>query len=432
MSYFMDKAMEEGLVTVVNEKIDKGIYLSDYKMIEFTIYTNDVLNKIISKCKLKDIGTVSDFPRTLPQTASLSTDDILIDPAHYKRILVSKKYQMLLYYTTKRYYIDCTVLIESDMLDKFKKKVRNIILNDNTSSIFRKNEFECKEKEFIELCATNDEKKIVDVVRKTVPDENLVFDKDSTITEVMEDINTFFKEETKELYKKLHIAYKRGVILYGDPGNGKSAMIREIIRNTKNVSKVIINPNVKSVTRILESLIKSMDGSPVMIIMEDIDSIISNSNRSELLNILDGVDVKSGVFFIGTTNYYEKIDPAFMNRSGRFDRTYKINNPTEAMRRMYFESRDVDLILSDYHVYRNTDEDKSLTVIDLFVKYSEDLPMANLKELITSTCYLLATKEDITVNEAIQQSSERIKGNRKDHVDSHNEFITHLNGENFR
>lgn len=421
MGYFIDTRMEEGLVTLINDKMDKGIYLDSYKVIEFSIYSEEVLNKIIDRFKLKDIGTVSDFPNTLPQSSSLSSEDILLEPKKYKRILISKKYQMIFYYNARRYYIDCAVLIEEDHLAKFKKKVRKIITEDTTSNIFRKDEFDCKESEYIELCDTTDDKKLVDIVRRTVPEENLVFDKNSTINDVMKDIHTFFTKETKELYKKLYIAYKRGVILYGDPGNGKSAMIREIIRNIKDVSVVVINPNVKNITRILNSLIKSMDGSPVLIVIEDIDSVIDNSNRSELLNILDGVDVKSGVFFIGTTNYYEKIDPAFMNRSGRFDRSYRIDNPNEGTRRLYFESRNVDLLLSDYEVYRE-DEDKSKTVIDLFVENSDDMPMANLKELITSVSYQLAVEDDITVKEAIESSAARIKNNREEHRESHNTY----------
>lgn len=421
MSYYFDKQMEEGIVTLINEKFDEGIYFDDYKVIEFTIYSQDVLEKVLDKFKLKDIGTVSDFPNTLPQVSTLGPEDILIDPIQYKRITISKKYSMVFYYNVRRYYIDCAVVINEDKLKKFSKRIRKIMTEDSSSNIFRKDQFECKEKEFIELCDTTDDKKVVDIVRRTVPEEHLVFDEESTITEVMQDIHTFFTDKTKELYKKLHIAYKRGVILYGDPGNGKSAMIREIIRQTSGVDVVVINPNVKNIPRILNSLIKSMDGSPVIIVIEDIDSIITDSNRSELLNILDGVDVKSGVFFIGTTNYYEKIDPAFMNRSGRFDRTFKINNPSEQTRRLYFESRAVGLLLSDYHVFRD-DEDKSRTVADLFVEYSEGLPMANLKELITSVSYLLATKEDITVKEAIEETASRVKGNREEHSASHDEY----------
>lgn len=432
MGYFIDKTTEEALLTVAGDKIKKGIYLDDYKNVAIRIYTEEVFKTILDEFKFKDIGNSFDFPYTMPQDDNIEGADLIMDYEIYKRIAISRKYNMIAFYTSKGYYIECTFLVETDKLKKFSKRVKKIIKNDSTNSLFKKNDLLCKDGEYIEICDTNDDKKYVDVVKKDIPKEHLVFDEGSTINEVMEDIKTFFEDETKKLYKKLEIPYKRGIILYGDPGNGKSAMIRELIRNVEGVSKVIINPNVRSVTKTLSALIKAMDGSPVIIVIEDIDSVIDDRNRSELLNIFDGVDIKSGVFFIGTTNYYEKIDPAFMNRSGRFDRTYKIDNPNEATRRLFFESRQVDRLLSGRDVYRESDTDKSKSIIDLFVEYSEDLPMANLKELITSVSYLIASNKDITTSEAIVQTANRIKDTRKEHIDTHNQYVNSRNRHNDR
>ncbi len=192
-------------------------------------------------------------------------------------------------------------------------------------------------------------------------------------------------------------------------------MIREMIRTLDKVTTIIINPGIPNIIKVLQSVIKSLDGKPAIIVIEDIDSIITDYNRSELLNVLDGVDVKSGIFFIGTTNYYEKIDPAFMNRSGRFDRTYKIENPSDVTRRLYFESRGVEELFED----RNPSQGD---IVSLFVKSSEGLPMANLKELITSVAYTLATTE-LTLKDAIEQVSETIKGNRDSHIQAHSTYL---------
>lgn len=53
-------------------------------------------------------------------------------------------------------------------------------------------------------------------------------------------------------------------------------------------------------------------------LIEDIDSMPA-SCRSYFLNTLDGATSKEGMYLIGTTNYPEKIDPALMNRAGRFE-----------------------------------------------------------------------------------------------------------------
>src|SRR5699024_3728562 len=74
--------------------------------------------------------------------------------------------------------------------------------------------------------------------------------------------------------------------------------------------------------------------APVILIVEDIDSMPTES-RSVFLNALDGATTKEGIFIIGTTNYPEKIDPALINRAGRFDRAYEIKQPNTVMRKLY-------------------------------------------------------------------------------------------------
>ncbi|MFK4996941.1 ATP-binding protein [Bacillus sp. N9] len=74
--------------------------------------------------------------------------------------------------------------------------------------------------------------------------------------------------------------------------------------------------------------------APMVLVIEDIDSM-PESVRSVFLNTLDGATSKEGIFLIGTTNYPERIDPALINRAGRFDRAYEIKKPTEKLRMQY-------------------------------------------------------------------------------------------------
>jgi ATP-dependent 26S proteasome regulatory subunit len=288
--------------------------------------------------------------------------------------------------------------------------------------MFRDTDFTCKDGEFVEVSdVTGDQMKPAEVVKKTVAKEKLVFDEGATIVDVMRDIVTFFKKDTEELYAKMDIAYKRGIILYGDPGNGKSAMIREIIRQIPKITKVVINPNVSNMPRILASLLQALKGKQAIIIIEDLDSLVTSRNRSEFLNLLDGVDISSGIYLIGTTNYPDRVDPAIMNRSGRFDRTYKIENPSEATRRAFFESRKVDELLEEYDVWKDENKgNKPKDIIELFVKNSHDLPMASLKEVMTGTKYLLATsQEDLSVEEAVETTYQVLTKNKQEHTEAH-------------
>lgn len=415
--------LESALVELVNDYLDTDIYLERYQKIELYVYDQDIIKSIIKACKFKDMGNVYDYPDILPQPSDISMLQLTSNYDMIERIAVSEKFSAAMCYDADVYFVKCMVLIDVDKMKKFAKKVRPILNEDAGVNMFRDVTFETEKGKFSEITNPSDDKtKMIDVIQHKVNKETLVFDPESVINEVMNDINVFFKESTRELYEKLEIPYKRGIILYGDPGNGKSAMIREIIRNIPDVVKVVINPGVQGITYVLASLVKALKGKKAIIIIEDMDSVITDKNRSEFLNVLDGVSVISGICFIGTTNYPERIDPAFMNRAGRFDRTYKIDNPSETMRRLFFESRKLGKILSYYKVFKDDrKEDSDKAIIDLFVENSKDMPMANLKEVITGACYLLASNNDMSVEEAVTSTYNNILSTRAEHTDAYNQ-----------
>lgn len=60
--------------------------------------------------------------------------------------------------------------------------------------------------------------------------------------------------------------------------------------------------------------------SPCVVILEDLDSLINDRNRSFFLNQLDGLEGNDGLLIIGTTNHMDRLDPGLSNRPSRFDR----------------------------------------------------------------------------------------------------------------
>jgi SpoVK/Ycf46/Vps4 family AAA+-type ATPase len=60
--------------------------------------------------------------------------------------------------------------------------------------------------------------------------------------------------------------------------------------------------------------------SPACLILEDLDSLINDRNRSYFLNQLDGMDSNNGLLIIGTTNHFDRLDPGLSSRPSRFDR----------------------------------------------------------------------------------------------------------------
>jgi transitional endoplasmic reticulum ATPase len=65
---------------------------------------------------------------------------------------------------------------------------------------------------------------------------------------------------------------------------------------------------------------KARAEAPCVLILEDLDSLINDNNRSFFLNQLDGLENNDGLLVIGSTNHYDRLDPAITKRPSRFDR----------------------------------------------------------------------------------------------------------------
>ena len=65
---------------------------------------------------------------------------------------------------------------------------------------------------------------------------------------------------------------------------------------------------------------KARQLSPCVIVLEDLDSLIDDQNRSFFLNQVDGLEGNDGLLMIGTTNHFDRLDPGLSTRPSRFDR----------------------------------------------------------------------------------------------------------------
>jgi SpoVK/Ycf46/Vps4 family AAA+-type ATPase len=65
---------------------------------------------------------------------------------------------------------------------------------------------------------------------------------------------------------------------------------------------------------------KARQLSPCVIVLEDLDALITDRNRSFFLNQLDGLQGNDGLLVIGTTNHFDRLDPGLSTRPSRFDR----------------------------------------------------------------------------------------------------------------
>lgn len=123
--------------------------------------------------------------------------------------------------------------------------------------------------------------------------------------------------------------------------------------------------------------------TPVVVLMEDIDSTLQHYNESEVLNILDGVNQIEKAVFLATTNYPEELGERIINRPSRFDKRFKIDHPNPESRKMYFE----------YLIGADRIDELNIP-IDRWVQDTEDFSLAHLKELFVAVVILGDEYED--------------------------------------
>lgn len=161
-------------------------------------------------------------------------------------------------------------------------------------------------------------------------------------------IGLFTPLEQAEVCRKYGVPLKRGILLYGPYGTGKT--MTAYVAASKGTKKGWTFIYLDTVLDLKRGLELAALYSPAVVFAEDIDRAV-NGQRSvsmdEILNTLDGVDTKNTeIMTVLTTNHVENINPALL-RPGRLDTLVEVLPPdaTAAERLVKLYAR--DLLASD-------------------------------------------------------------------------------------
>jgi len=188
--------------------------------------------------------------------------------------------------------------------------------------------------------------------------------------------------------KNLGIKTRRGLILSGQPGTGKT-LLGKVLADTLNASFLWVSSrHVEDATSFAGILSVARFVAPTILFMEDIDFYAEDRDRNgwaglgDLLNQLDGCQDNEDVITIATTNRLEIVEPALRSRPGRFDRIVEFGPMDADCRRQ--------MLRRTLRNAETCDED-----IEYLVGATDDYTGAQIEELANSV-YLLSLEESNT------------------------------------
>jgi len=225
-----------------------------------------------------------------------------------------------------------------------------------------------------------------------------------------------------ELYEDIGIKPPKGVILYGEPGTGKTLLAKAVANQTsatflRVVGSELIQKYLGDGPKLVRELFRVADDlSPTIVFIDEIDAVGSKRYDSssggtreiqrtmlELLNQLDGFDERGDVKVIMATNRIESLDPALI-RPGRIDRKIEFPLPDTKTKRHIFNIHTSKMTLSD-------DVD-----LEKFVMAKDELSGADIKAVCTEAGMLALRERRMKVcqedfNKAKEKALYRKKGN---------------------
>lgn len=208
-------------------------------------------------------------------------------------------------------------------------------------------------------------------VQKDINVDGLYEFPDSQADKILAEIDGFWNREP--FFTKYGYLHRRGYLLFGPPGSGKTGLIQQVIQRIIRADGLVFLCG--SPTLFAEGLgvFRQVEPDrPIVCIYEDIDAIIKDYGEDALLSVLDGESQINKVLNVASTNYPERLDKRIIARPRRFDRVMKVGMPSAKVREVYFRHK----LLIDNN--SNVDE------LELWVKSTEGFSFASMAELVIS------------------------------------------------
>ena len=172
----------------------------------------------------------------------------------------------------------------------------------------------------------------------------------------------------KEAYETLGAKFPNGILLYGDPGLGKTLMAKCFIEES-GLKAYTVRRNKSNddfIGNITYTFEKAKANPPCIVFLDDIDKFANEDDErrdaEEYVAVQAGIDeVKDcGVFVLATANNIYKL-PDSLVRSGRFDRKIEVESPND---------EDAGKIIEHYLADKKVSKDVDMEDLSKMISYS--------------------------------------------------------------
>lgn len=212
-----------------------------------------------------------------------------------------------------------------------------------------------------------------------------------TISAIRNSFERFF--ERREEYGRLGFPWRRGILLVGPTGTGKTSVVKSLAASRPDVPFLYVRDldmmgGARAIAQIFE---KARKLAPAILTLEDIDGLVNGANRALFLNELDGFSNNDGVLVLASSNHPERIDEALLKRPSRFDRVFHFGLPAFKERKEYLRR----LFCSPPLSRRFASEREMDQAAERLAEGSEGLAPAHIKEAVLSAALdLIEDTED--------------------------------------
>lgn len=208
---------------------------------------------------------------------------------------------------------------------------------------------------------------------KELLSDKLIMIEGSAADHVVREVRVFM--DRKAEFVKRGFLHKRGILMLGAPGAGKTVTLQQVGRVVaKEFDGIVLYSQQVGLIQMGVQKMRDIERNRfILMVIEDVDYIIEEGDEEGLLSLLDGENQVDNIVYIATTNYPEKLPERILDRPSRFDSVVWVDLPNERMRAEFLKEKEPEYTKHE---------------LEKIVKLTEGFTIAHLKEfIILNKCF---------------------------------------------